>query len=319
MELLRVFRKWLEGGGGGLDSDDVEGKKEYLLKITEILPTLTSPITETKIEPKIEHVENTSMLEVLNSVLRRDLKLIGQIGEPNQKDKLSFVGVHNQMKEAEERGYVDKEIISAVIRVMTASLPLRKFLEATSLDNITLSLLKKYLRSHFHEKSAQELYGELDKLTQTKGEDAMSFLFRAFELEAKVCLAAEASKYPTMVRGLTLQTIETGLSQENESIRNQLRPFLHTSGVTADELTAQMRIIMAAEKNRSSKLATVESNLSRKQVNLVESNHPSAELLATIKSLTDKVASITKLETSVSCLQKELELMRNPKETVSKN
>ena len=72
---------------------------------------------------------------------------------------------------------------------------------------------------------------------------------------------------------------------------------------------------MAAEKNRSSKLATVESNLSRKQVNLVESNHhPSAELLATIKSLTDKVASITKLETSVSCLQKELELMRNPKD-----
>ena len=78
-------------------------------------------------------------------MLRRDLKLIGQIGEPNQRDKLSFVGVYNQMKEAEERGYMDKEIIAAVIRAMTPSLPLRKFLEATSLNNVTLHLLKKYL------------------------------------------------------------------------------------------------------------------------------------------------------------------------------
>ena len=71
---------------------------------------------------------------------------------------------------------------------------------------------------------------------------------------------------------------------------------------------------MAAEKNRSSKLASVESNMSRKHVNVVESNNPSAELLATIKSLNDKVASITKLETSVSYLQKELEMMRKPKD-----
>ena len=185
--IVTVIRKYVEGG---TDDDDnrLMGRKVFLAKVWDILKDQQK---EPKEEPGAEGGaavpgdQTITLLKSLTnggSVLRRDLKFVGQIGEPNQKDKLSFVGVHNQIKEAEGRGYTNKEIISACIRAMTPSLPLRKFLEATSFEVITLPLLKKYLRAHFHEKSAQELYGELDKLTQQKGEDAMSFLFRAFKL-----------------------------------------------------------------------------------------------------------------------------------------
>ena len=228
--------------------------------------------------------------------LRRELKITGQIGDPGQRDKLTFVSVHNQIKEAEQRGLSEREIIGAVIRAMTPSLPLRRFLEATSVDNVTLSLLKKYLRSHYHEKSAQELYAELDGITQRAGEDAMSFLFRSFKLEAKIILAAEAeargsfaSKYPEMVRGLTLQTIETGLAPGHEGVRIQIRPFLKTPGMTADELASQLRIIMAAEKSRDAKMSAAASAAAGHQP--PKRRPANAQVNAIVKSESTDIAS----------------------------
>lgn len=337
MVLIKNMRKFMEEDMENLEAHEgrLKNVKQAIGTPGEIIPTLSTPVTShtTSSTELASPVVSSSVLggglstltTAASSMLRRELKMFGQIGEPDQKDKLTYVSIHNYN--------VQGEIVAAVIRAMTPSLPLGKFLEASSSETITLPLLKKYLRSHIHEKSAQELYGELDSLTQKDSEDAMSFLFRAFELEAKICLAAEAedassfaSKYPGMVRGLTLQTIETGLSRSNESIRNQLRPFLRMPKITADELTAQMRIIIAAEKSRNTKLAAVEhttgpnTQKSKHQKNVSsmqrvselpkQSEDTSTELIAAIKSLQTEVSNLSSLRSQVSSLQNEVKELR---------
>ena len=69
-------------------------------------------------------------------------------------------------------------------------------------------------------------------------------------------LAAEAEEPDSFAaKYLTLRTIETGLSPEKEGIRTQMQPYLRNPSITADELAEKLRTIMAAEKNRETKLA----------------------------------------------------------------
>ena len=51
------------------------------------------------------------------SVLKKELKIKGQIGYANQKDKLTYVSLIHQTDEAQEAGYKESEIVSIVIRV----------------------------------------------------------------------------------------------------------------------------------------------------------------------------------------------------------
>ena len=49
------------------------------------------------------------------SPLRKELKNRGQIGETGQKDKLTYVSLMHQIKQASLTGYTDQEVINAVI------------------------------------------------------------------------------------------------------------------------------------------------------------------------------------------------------------
>ena len=51
------------------------------------------------------------------SVLKKELKIKGQICYANQKDKLTYVSHMHQTDEAQEAGYKESEIVSIVIRV----------------------------------------------------------------------------------------------------------------------------------------------------------------------------------------------------------
>ena len=209
---------------------------------------------------EVTAAESKSILSTLAqvvSIIRKDLNICGQIGESDQKDKLTFVGLSMQIREAYRRGHSDMEIVNAVIKAMSPSLPLRKYLEPSICD-ITLPILKKFLRSHYHEKSATELYQELTNLTQNQEEDALSFVWRALALRSKVNAASEEEedkflKYsPGLVQGITMNAIETGLRDEN--IRSQIRPLLKSSvDLSYVELTSQLHSIMLSEQNRSKK------------------------------------------------------------------
>ena len=264
-----------------------------------------------------------------NSLLHRECKIAGQIGPPDARDKLTYVSLMRQIQECEEKGYQESEIVSAIIRAMVPGLQLHSYLESTPPN--PLKRLKKILRSHFREKSATELYQELTNMTQRPDEDALAFLLRAFELRSKVCLASgeEGSlQYDvTLVNGLTAHTIETGLSPENENIRSQIRPFLKTPGISDVDLITQMRIIMAAEDNRKSKIAAAtttpetvqvksKQQVKGKHINVNAVTAPDKKtslasdgqtnILEAIKQLQAQVASLTTVKDDLDSVKSDL-------------
>ena len=56
------------------------------------------------------------------SLLRRELRIRGCIGDPSQKDKLSYISVKHQINEVRKQRYADSEIINSSIRAMQHSL-----------------------------------------------------------------------------------------------------------------------------------------------------------------------------------------------------
>ena len=74
-------------------------------------------------------------LNLGTSLLGKELKIKGQIGEANQK--LAYVSLMHQIDEAQETEYEESKIVSSVIRAMIPSLTLRNVLEST--QNLSLN------------------------------------------------------------------------------------------------------------------------------------------------------------------------------------
>ncbi|CAB4010740.1 Hypothetical predicted protein [Paramuricea clavata] len=158
----------------------------------------------------------------LKSVLRREFKINGQIGEPGQKDKLTFVSLVRQIESASSKGYSETEVIDG-------------------------------------EKSATELYQQLTTIVQSPEESPQSFLIRALDLHQKVLFASKEAGVKitydeSLVQGLFLHSLETGL--HHEAVRTKLRPFLQQPDITDELLIEQMNIIVSTETERQKKFGT---------------------------------------------------------------
>lgn len=72
-----------------------------------------------------ESIKEQSTLKTMlesTSVLRRQFKIVGQIGQPDQKDKLSFTSLSRQMETGLKQGYNEQEIVDGVIRAISAGM-----------------------------------------------------------------------------------------------------------------------------------------------------------------------------------------------------
>ena len=189
------------------------------------------------------------------SDFKRELKIIGQIGEPGQKDKLSFVSLARQIEGALRKGYKSQEVVDAVVRAINPGMRFRSYLEG--LESLTLPRLRRILRSHYQEKSATDLYRQLSTLVQEPQEGSQSFLIRALDTRQKILFASKEVdtqlKYDAgLVQGMFLHAVDTGL--QDEAILNRLRPLLQTSDVQDEELIQRMNEIVLEESERKSKL-----------------------------------------------------------------
>lgn len=188
------------------------------------------------------------------SYWRKDFKISGQIGEPGQRDKLTFSSLAHQIENGLSRGYPEIEITDAVIRAISPGSQLRSYLEGKA--HLSLPTLRRILRSHFQEKSATELYKQLASEAQHSKETPQSFLMRVLDLRQKVLFASQESesglKYdPALVQRMCLHTILTGL--QNDSIRIDMQPLL-VDTKTADELLLEkLNIACANETERRNK------------------------------------------------------------------
>ena len=191
------------------------------------------------------------------SALRRQFKINGQIGEPEQKDKISFSSLVRQIQTGLAQGYAESEIVDGVIRSITPGLVLRSCLE--NYKDLTLDRLKKILRSHYGAKNTSELYSALASICQCPKESPQAFLMNALDLRQQIMFACgeeddnTSLKYDAgHIQQLFLRTVETGL--QNESIRAKIRPFLKDPNVTDEVLMQQMSMATSAEKERDRKL-----------------------------------------------------------------
>ena len=189
------------------------------------------------------------------SLFRRELKIHGQIGEQGRNDQLSFVSLSRQIESAVEKGYSEKEVIEAIIKSMKPGLQLRSYIE--TLRDLTLPRLRQILRSHYKEKSGTQLYQELATMCQGAKESPETFLLRALDLRQKILFASQEAdtnlKYdPSLVQGMFLRTIETGLRDDN--ILMKLRPILQNKMISDEELIHQVSSISSTETERQARL-----------------------------------------------------------------
>ena len=256
----------------------LEEFKSQLMEYTPVCPPLEStpgnvqspskegkPYVEdkSKVEekPKVEDlkpkVEDVKPLYFQPSDFKREFKIIGQIGEPGQKDKLSFVSLARQIEGALQKGYKPSEVVDAVVRAINPGMRLRSYLEG--LEGLTLPRLRSILRSHYQEKSATELYRQLSTLAQEPQEGPQSFLIRALDTRQKILFATKEAdtqlKYdPALVQGMFLHALDTGL--QDETIRTRMRPLLQTVGVQDEDLIQRMNETVLEETERKSKLGS---------------------------------------------------------------
>ncbi len=115
----------------------------------------------------------------------REFKISGQIGEPGQKDKLTFSSLAHQIEHGLSRGFSELEVVDAVIRAIAPGMQLRSYLEGKT--NLTLPTLRRILRAHFQERGATELYKQLTSEVQSSKETPQSFLVRCLDLRQRFC------------------------------------------------------------------------------------------------------------------------------------
>ena len=74
----------------------------------------------------------------------RELKISGQIREPGQKDKLTYVSLIHQIDSGLERGYSDKDVYDVVIQAISPHSSLRSYI--LTLPQRSLKKLRSILR-----------------------------------------------------------------------------------------------------------------------------------------------------------------------------
>ena len=72
----------------------------------------------------------SGQLDNLKTLLRRDFRIARAVAPQGQKDQLSFMSLNRQIEDGLQRGYSEREVIDAVIKCISPSLPLGDYIEA---------------------------------------------------------------------------------------------------------------------------------------------------------------------------------------------
>ena len=73
-------------------------------------------VEKVKIKQESDGMSTIHSLIESTSVLRRQFKIIGQLGDPDQKNKLNYTSLRRQIDVGVEQKYKEHEIVDGVIR-----------------------------------------------------------------------------------------------------------------------------------------------------------------------------------------------------------
>ena len=144
------------------------------------------------------------------------------------------------------------------------------------------------------------------------------FLMRALGVHKKICYCFEEDesiKYnDSLIQGVFLQTIGTGLSNENICVH--MKPFLKQLGITDQELIHQMKIAIKFEEEHARKQCQPTSKMGARVSHVQaskpsESKEPNQKLIDAIESLMAKVSEISSIKSDVEGLKLQMAEIRN--------
>ena len=253
----------------------------------------------------------------LQSILKRDFRIVGTVGAQGQKEQLSYLSLSRQVQSGKERGYSEKELVDGLIKCIVPGLPLKDYLEA--MREMGLETLMKIIRAHYQEKNASELYASLANLAQSPTEEPQNFLLRALNLREKIIFASKQEgsklKYDTsQCQSMFLHAIETGLL--SNTLRTRMRPHLQRPDVTDAELIAQLNLAGAEESERNAKLGIGQRGKTKvTQVSVEENPKVKAETPKKVKEteapFAEKLLSeIQAIKAEVASLKQDVKLNR---------
>ena len=205
---------------------------------------------------------------------KKDLKLKGTIGDPKDTGpgKVTYLSLIRQIEKWVKKEYNEEEICDAVIEGISSEQSLRSMLEGKW--DLTVPKLRRFLRVHFEEKEATQVYKELTKLSQGRGQKVKEFVMDAIGLRDKILFASTEAgnrfNYPEeLVRSTCWHTVVTGIRDDN--VKNEVKAVL-SRDPEDEELLESLNTAVSDEKERQGKFK--EQNV---KANLVEQRKQEAE------------------------------------------
>ena len=199
--------------------------------------------------------DNMVSLRDLSFLQRREFKVHGgQVGDSTSD--ISYHGLCKQIDEGLMARYTESEIIQGVLRIIKPG----HFKDMLiNKDDLTLSELRSFVRSHLSEKSGSELFQELMSTKQHEQESPQQFLYRMIGLKQKVMFASRQDNLdieyePRTVQNVFLRTIHQGLLPKYSDIRNELKPLLSDCAVSDEALIRQVNKVSSEESERQRRL-----------------------------------------------------------------
>lgn len=199
--------------------------------------------------------ERMVSLKDLSYLQRREFKVHGgQVGD--QISDITYSSICKQIGEGIREGFTEAEVIRGVLKIVKPGVFKDMLMNK---EEISVSEMKGFLRSHLGEKASTELFQELMCAKQNEHEPPQQFLYRMIGLKQKILFQSRQNNtdicydYKT-IQEVFLHSIYQGLGSKHADIRQQLRPLLSNSQVTDEEILSHVMKIISDENEHQRRL-----------------------------------------------------------------
>lgn len=191
------------------------------------------------------------------SKFKRDFKILGQIGDVSQKDRLSFTSLVHRIENGLKNDYTEDETEGTFTKAINPALTLRRYLEDKT--DLTLAKLRRIMHSHYEERTTTELYHQLSATVQQPKVKLQWFLNCLLNLKQKILLASqetdsELKYHRTLEHGMFVHSFSLGL--QNENIKIKMKPHLEKKTMSDEELFEKLNVCVSKEMERSQKFGS---------------------------------------------------------------
>ncbi|KAK7902008.1 hypothetical protein WMY93_018777 [Mugilogobius chulae] len=120
--------------GAAPEREDADQPQQVVVQHPLLTQSGTVPLSPQRPNSIASSDRNTSQMREQSSVhpmYRKDFRIVGQIGEVGQKDKLNFTCLERQIERGLKKGYEEGEIVEAVIQAIAPDVKLKSYLESS--------------------------------------------------------------------------------------------------------------------------------------------------------------------------------------------